>query len=467
VFTTALVEGLETGDAERDQDGWVSLDELYDYVFDKVRERNPHQTPSRDVEMQGDLFIARRRHPVTTPAELPPELLQAIDSPLAGIRTGAVQELGRVLGGGHAGRALAARLALEELAGDDSRQVSGAATAVLRSEQPAPPPDPPAVEEPEMAEAAAFRSAPQELAPVPEEPAAAAREKAAVREIPPRETAAAAEAPRGHPWLVADWRLFTAGLLSVAGGIAGIVVLLVPVQADSTFRLISSADIGGQVALDAAVALAAGICLLIPRASGLIGTGLILGTVATVPADVAVVLDAGHLHPFSTVGAVLLFGSEALAVAAPALAVIALWRSGAVRVQLRSLAGRGPARAGSWLVIALGVAGAVSYAIQVGRADNVPGLGADITITDQLAVPLVWLTMVAVAVPVIAAAARPRLFGTALLGGWICVALGEVLALTDARTGVFGYTLIAMTFALIPFARTGAQDLDEPVALAR
>jgi len=64
VFTSALVEGLATGDADRDLDGWVSLNELYDYVFDKVQERNPHQTPGRDVEMQGELYLARNPHPV-------------------------------------------------------------------------------------------------------------------------------------------------------------------------------------------------------------------------------------------------------------------------------------------------------------------------------------------------------------------------------------------------------------------
>ncbi|MEP7026785.1 MAG: caspase family protein, partial [Actinomycetota bacterium] len=138
VFTSALVEGLATGEADRNQDGWVSLDELYDYVFDKVREQNPHQTPSRDVEMQGELLIARRSRPVTTPAPLPPELVQAIDHPMAGIRAGAVQELARVLHGGHAGLALAARLALDDLTQDDSRQVSAAAAAVLESEVPAP-----------------------------------------------------------------------------------------------------------------------------------------------------------------------------------------------------------------------------------------------------------------------------------------------------------------------------------------
>ena len=38
VFTSALVEGLATGAADRDEDGLVSLNELYDYVADKVRE---------------------------------------------------------------------------------------------------------------------------------------------------------------------------------------------------------------------------------------------------------------------------------------------------------------------------------------------------------------------------------------------------------------------------------------------
>ncbi|TCN37210.1 caspase domain-containing protein [Kribbella orskensis] len=131
VFTSALVEGLTTGDADRDQDGWVSLNELYDYVFDRVREQNPHQTPSRDVEMQGELYLARRSRPVTAPAALPPELQQVIDHPLAGVRAGAVQELARLLNGGHAGQALAARIALEHLADDDSRNVASAANAAL------------------------------------------------------------------------------------------------------------------------------------------------------------------------------------------------------------------------------------------------------------------------------------------------------------------------------------------------
>ena len=132
VFTSALVEGLQTGEADRDQDGLVGLDELYDYVYDKVRATTPNQTPGKwTFGVEGELYIARRARPVSVPAPLPPELQQAMESRVAGIRAGAVQELTGLLRGRHAGMALAARLALEQLTHDDSRTVATAATAAL------------------------------------------------------------------------------------------------------------------------------------------------------------------------------------------------------------------------------------------------------------------------------------------------------------------------------------------------
>jgi ABC-type amino acid transport substrate-binding protein len=145
VFTSALVEGLETGEADRDQDGLVGLDELYDYIYDRVKEATPNQTPGKWMfGVQGELVIARRARPVTTPAPLLPELQQAIASPFAAVRAGAVQELTRLLQSPHAGLALAAKLALERLSEDDSRTVSAAATAALNAdvEHPAVTPTP-------------------------------------------------------------------------------------------------------------------------------------------------------------------------------------------------------------------------------------------------------------------------------------------------------------------------------------
>jgi uncharacterized caspase-like protein len=37
LFTGALVEGITSGEADRDQDGQVGLDELYDYIHAKVQ----------------------------------------------------------------------------------------------------------------------------------------------------------------------------------------------------------------------------------------------------------------------------------------------------------------------------------------------------------------------------------------------------------------------------------------------
>jgi Caspase domain len=152
VFTRAVVEGLESGDADRDQDGFVGLDELYDYIFDRVHEVTPNQTPGKwTFGIQGELHIARRRGSATKPAALPEGLQQALDQPLGGIRLGAVHELERLLRARHQGLALAARQTLERLRDDDSRAVAAAAAAALDPQptpptgaSPAPPVKPPA-----------------------------------------------------------------------------------------------------------------------------------------------------------------------------------------------------------------------------------------------------------------------------------------------------------------------------------
>jgi WD40 repeat protein len=252
VFTSALVEGLETGEADRDQDGYVGLDELYDYVFDRVREVTPNQTPGKwTFGVQGQMQIAMRSRPVTEPTPLPPELQQAIDHPLARVRLAAVGELEPWLRGEHAGRALAARLALEGLAHDDSRTVSGAAEAALgtpappgpASPSPLPPPAAPAQPAPAPAPPAPAPPGPPPPPAAPARPASAPEapvpDRRAPRELPPVARSRPASRMRSVRWLPPPWTRLHAvaaavALLLVATVTTAIVLSHLPPRANST-----------------------------------------------------------------------------------------------------------------------------------------------------------------------------------------------------------------------------------------
>ncbi|MFH9009634.1 caspase domain-containing protein [Streptomyces afghaniensis] len=80
-FTYALVTGLDTGAADRDGDGLITLDELYDFVHERVREVSPRQTPGLwQLGVEGRLVIARSRT-ATADARLT-DVLEAADGPL-------------------------------------------------------------------------------------------------------------------------------------------------------------------------------------------------------------------------------------------------------------------------------------------------------------------------------------------------------------------------------------------------
>jgi hypothetical protein len=132
-FTRALVTGLRTGEADRNLDGWISLDELYAYVHDEVLKANPGQEPTKSVQdAMGELYIAGRSSPVTTPSQLPPDIKQSLSSHDQYIRRGAVEALRQLLHGNHPGLALAARIELTKLAKkDDSHANRKAARKAL------------------------------------------------------------------------------------------------------------------------------------------------------------------------------------------------------------------------------------------------------------------------------------------------------------------------------------------------
>jgi hypothetical protein len=132
IFTGALVEGIRTGAADRDQDGQVALHELYDYVHDKVKEETPHQTPCKwEFGMQGDIYIARNPNRRIVPSPLSPELMELVRHPHTAVRCAAVDELERLAISPALPLAAGARLALGDLISDDSRRVHTAATAAL------------------------------------------------------------------------------------------------------------------------------------------------------------------------------------------------------------------------------------------------------------------------------------------------------------------------------------------------
>ncbi len=61
-FTQALVDGLRTGEADQDEDGNVSINELYDYLERRVRETSPSQTPTKSAVNQIGRLGHRAEH---------------------------------------------------------------------------------------------------------------------------------------------------------------------------------------------------------------------------------------------------------------------------------------------------------------------------------------------------------------------------------------------------------------------
>lgn len=125
IFTSAVVEALKSGEADRDQDHRISVSELYDYVYDRVQRETPNQTPNMLSSLEGPLYIAKSSYEAPVePAKLDPDLLALAEHPVAAARLGAVEELIKLCESPSKGVALSARLALEQMIGDDSRRVA-------------------------------------------------------------------------------------------------------------------------------------------------------------------------------------------------------------------------------------------------------------------------------------------------------------------------------------------------------
>lgn len=131
VFTRALVEGLRTGVADANGDGYVSVEEAYIYAYEKVIAGGTGQVPQKWMsEGEGDLLLARSVGGLTIiPAPFPEDLRAALDSRYPAIRVGAVNALGEWLADPDPAKVLAAEQALQHIATNDVPVVADIARA--------------------------------------------------------------------------------------------------------------------------------------------------------------------------------------------------------------------------------------------------------------------------------------------------------------------------------------------------
>jgi outer membrane protein assembly factor BamB len=144
VFTAALVDGLRTGNADRNGNGYISVEDAFTYAADQVKATGGEQNPQRWLfGAEGEIILARNPHgPLIIPAELPEPIRQTLDNPYPEIRRGAVAFLGTWLTSAAPDRVLAAQQALQRIASQDSPAVATAAYELLQQTEPSRPHSP-------------------------------------------------------------------------------------------------------------------------------------------------------------------------------------------------------------------------------------------------------------------------------------------------------------------------------------
>lgn len=135
LFTTALVEGLRTGAADTDGNGFVSISEVFDFVRREVRRKNPKQTPKIWNDQQGDVWLARSPYREVKPGVLPAHLYD-LETANKYDQLGGVRHLSDLARSTDLPLAVAAIRVLDALRDSDSRAGSKAAKDELEALQP-------------------------------------------------------------------------------------------------------------------------------------------------------------------------------------------------------------------------------------------------------------------------------------------------------------------------------------------
>jgi hypothetical protein len=145
VFTHSVVQGLRTGAADRDKDGEITVDDLYDYVYDEVRAAEPRQTPKKWVYgAEGRLVVAASvRGAIVAPVALSKHVTEILESPHVEVRESGVKVLARLLEEGaleraptdrQKGLAQSARGRLRRISEEDLPRIAEQARAALSAD---------------------------------------------------------------------------------------------------------------------------------------------------------------------------------------------------------------------------------------------------------------------------------------------------------------------------------------------
>jgi peptide/nickel transport system substrate-binding protein len=202
VFTAALIEGMRTGAADADGDGYITLDEAYSFAYDRVQSRGSEQTPQRWLyAAEGALVLARNPAGISiVPATIPPALQTSLESPYPHVRIGAVNTLAEWLTGADPARALTAQQSLQDIAGNDAPTVAAIARAHLSTIDLPAAAVPTGVRELPPADQPALRPAgpPAEAADIPV--TSGSRPPAVSPPAGHRDALGATDAGRSRPW---------------------------------------------------------------------------------------------------------------------------------------------------------------------------------------------------------------------------------------------------------------------------
>jgi trehalose synthase len=133
-FARAFFDGIRSGLADSDDNGWITIREAFDYTVARLRDLGTGQNPQMRAGVAGDLVLSRA--PVL-PGSLPAEISSLVRSSLPGARQVAVDELTRWLFSGDEVRAGSAEHALAALRADPDERVAQSASRVLAQRYPA------------------------------------------------------------------------------------------------------------------------------------------------------------------------------------------------------------------------------------------------------------------------------------------------------------------------------------------